>query len=228
MSKCALGDWTPILLPDGTWCVWSERTQLPLRMGSTQLAILPEVSQALGSIDKAHDAIREAHADPDRWARLLASLPPAEARGLARKVGVAVESEALRQLRPLLAGNPSGGYAVEGQPGSRSGGPSTNVRSRRNPPLYDVQIAALHAQGLHTSAISAEVGCSDRTVGKAYKRLKLTPNPIRPREYDAQVKALHAQGLRTCQIAQRLNLTRRLAASRLESFGLTPNVAVAP
>jgi hypothetical protein len=93
MSRCdpgvELADATPIMLPDGTWAIWAARVQLPIRMGATQGELFADVSRALGSVSKAREAFERAASDGDRWERLLASLPPEDARSLRRRVGEA-------------------------------------------------------------------------------------------------------------------------------------------
>jgi hypothetical protein len=91
MSRCdqELADSTPIMLPDGTWAIWAARVQLPIRMGATQGELFADVSRALGSVSKAREAFERAASDGERWERLLASLPPDDARSLRRRVGEA-------------------------------------------------------------------------------------------------------------------------------------------
>lgn len=173
-SPAELADWTPIQTPDGLWCVWSERTQLPIKLGTKQAILLPDVSKALGSIDRAHDAFRAAHADPDRWARLLASLPPATARFLASKVGAGGWTGEVAELRQMPASSASNPYAVGDQ--------AAYGRHYPNPPRYDHRIKALHADGLITAEIARQIGCKELTVRKAYGRLDLVANRISGRK----------------------------------------------
>jgi lambda repressor-like predicted transcriptional regulator len=244
MSACettterpALADWMPIQTPDGLWCVWSERTQLPVKLGTKQAILLPDVSRALGSIDRAHDAFRAAHADPDRWVRLLASLPPATARYLASKVGEPVERPALVPLRQLPASSVSNPYVVGDQPPAMSepvkAAPALPAmsygraykapgakckRTRANTPRYDDKIRALHAEGLYTAAIAQRIPCKESTVRKAYKRMGLTANKkvtvAQLREREAQKAEREAQ--RKMELAQRRERDRQRAAAARE------------
>jgi hypothetical protein len=252
-ERDALADWTPIQTPDGLWCVWSERTQLPIKLGTKQAILLPDVSKALGSIDKAQDAFRAAHADPDRWDRLLASLPPATARFLASKLGPPVARREVVELRQMPVSSVSNPYVVGDQPPelgevvkaapAPAAPPAASYgrgyrQTRRNTPQQDNKIRALHAQGLHTSAIAAQLRCKEQTVRNAYTRLGITghrkptesykPRISPPHPQDAQIKALHAEGLHNAGIARRCALGERVVDGRLKALGLVRHKAWQP
>lgn len=220
-----LTDWTPIQTPDGLWCVWSERTQLPIRMGSKQAALLPDVSKALGSIDRAQDAFRAAHADPDRWDRLLASLPPATARFLASKVGEPVERPALAPLRQMPASSASNPYTTGDQPKVEP----VRVKAAPAPVAdmvfrYDEAIRALHSEGLYTTEIARRAGCSTHAVRDGMARMGLKAHRKEREPYthpaDDKIRALFAEGLHDSEIARRAGVSVRVGSARIKALGL--------
>jgi transposase-like protein len=69
MKKITTSPGDPIRCPDGTWCLWGE--DLPRLWGSSEQTILSEVSERVGSIDRARDLMAGGSA---RWEALPAGL----------------------------------------------------------------------------------------------------------------------------------------------------------
>lgn len=179
-------DSTPIAVPDGTWAIWSARVQLPIRMGSSHEDLLPEVSRALGSLDKAHAAFADALTDAGRWDRMIAALPDDDARALKRKVGPSAAHASLVAPRPLASGisapyraDPAmpAGPAPQGAPRRAEVTQDTVQRweekhaaaPARSRQEINAEVLQLAAQGKSSTQIAAVVGLHSVTVARIAK-----------------------------------------------------------
>ena len=235
-----MNDATPIAVPDGTWALWSARAQLPIRMGSSHEDLLPEVSRALGSLDKAHAAFADALADAERWERMLAALPYEDARALRRKVGPPVAHASLSAPRPLSSGisapyraDPAtpAGPAPQGAPRRPEVTQDTvqrweekhavaPVRSRQE---IHAEVLQLAAQGKSSTQIAAAVGLHSATGARIAKsagvKLK-SSTPMAVSQVAPQWLAAHKAGKTPEEIADGTPYSARRVRRALIALGV--------
>ena len=88
---------------------------------------------------------------------------------------------------------------------------------------FQRQVAELHADGLSTAQIAAELAVPNNRVLSALHKMNISPNPPgRPVEH-VTARSLVLAGYTDAEIAEHFGISLEAAARRRRSFGLPPN-----